>query len=446
MNPYKYLSQFKKYGKIGGSKPGLKRVKILLKYLDNPQDNVKYIHIGGSNGKGSTAAMLTYILIESGYKVGTYISPPLIHFNERFKINNIPINTKDLTRIVKRIDKVFNDHSDEISKDEPSFFEIITVIAFIYFEQKNIDIGVLEVGLGGRLDATNVIKSPIMSIITNISLEHADILGPTIKDISREKAGIIKNKKPLITATYNSDALEVFKEITNKRESLMVIVKDIKESNIKYKGLDYQMFSYPYKGQLLTNLKLNILGKHQIINAALAIKSLEYLTDEFDIKEEDIYNGFKICKWPGRLEVVNKNPDILLDGAHNVDGLKRLINFLRENIKKKKTLNIVISILKDKDYKEMINLFNQLPNKVKLIITKNSNERTLKPSKIKEIADQNNLNNIIITDLYKAVNHTVNLINKEDVLCITGSLYTVSEARFYLYALSTRGLYDVKKK
>src|SRR6056297_3894400 len=224
MNPYKYIQKFKKYCKIGGFKPGLSRVKKLLSCFDNPQNKVDYIHIGGSNGKGSTAAILSSIYKEAGYRVGTYISPPLIHFNERFRINQKPISTEDLSGIIDSLKKIFDDPEKNIDIDEPSFFEIITVIAFIYFAQKDVDIGIIEVGLGGRLDATNVIKKPLVSVITNISYEHADILGPNIEDIAYEKAGIIKNNRPVITGSNNPKVLEVFKQKVKEKNTKLTVL------------------------------------------------------------------------------------------------------------------------------------------------------------------------------------------------------------------------------
>jgi len=442
MNPYDFLSQFKKYGKKGGFKPGLKRVKKLLSYLDNPQDKINYIHIGGSNGKGSTVAILKSILKEAGYKVGAYISPPLLHFNERFTVNDQPINTKDLKDIVLKLQEIFEDPTKDIDIKEPSFFEIITVVAFEYFYQKQVDIGLLEVGLGGRLDATNAIKKPLLSIITNISYEHADILGPKIEDIAFEKAGIIKKGVPIITGADNNDALQVFKKISNERNSNLVILDLENKYEVLHKNLNHQTFNLDLPEKYYKNLKLNILGSHQIKNAALTIQALQYLPEEYEIKSEHISEGLLNCRWPGRLEVIAKDPTIILDGAHNVDGVKRLVEFLKENISKDKKIYFLISILKDKDYQEMLKFINTLQNPKELVITKNQNERSLKPLKIKKYAELLKIANKVYVDIYQAVKGTENLLDKEDVFCITGSLYTVSEARFYTYLLKEGGLTD----
>ena len=445
MNPYEYLSEFKKYGKKGGFKPGLERVKKILSYFDNPQDKVDYIHIGGSNGKGSTVAIISSILREAGYQVGTYISPPLVHFNERFSINGKPISTKDLSLIVKRLKEVFDDPSTDIDKEDPSFFEIITVIAFVYFYEKNIDIGILEVGLGGRLDATNIIKKPLISIITNISYEHAEILGPRIKDIAYEKAGIIKENIPIITGAENEEALKVFRKIAQEKNSKLIVLNPNKMYNVVEKSLQHQIINLDYKDKILMNIKLNILGKHQIKNSALAVKSLEFLPERYPVDEDDITEGLKKCKWPGRLEVLKQDPDIILDGAHNVDGMQRLIEFLRDNIDKNKKILFILSILKEKEYKKMLTLIKELENEIELIITKNNNERSLNPIIIQEYADKLNINNIVCGDIYTSVKKANNILSENDVLCITGSLYTVAEARFYIYLLVEGGLDNGKK-
>lgn len=439
MNPYEFINQFKKYGKKGGFKPGLKRVKKLLSYFDNPQDKVDSIHIGGSNGKGSTAAILRSILMEAGYVVGTYISPPLVHFNERFTINKIPISTVDLQSIVSRLKEVFEDKNKDINLKEPSFFEIITVIAFIYFYEKDIDIGLLEVGLGGRLDATNIIKNPLLSIITNISCEHAEILGPKIEDIAYEKSGIIKEKTPIISGVDNNKALQVIKNTASKKESELVTLNSLNNYDILKKGLNYQTVNLEFKSKTLKNVRLNILGSHQVKNAALALKSLEYLPQKYKIKEEDIYKGLSKCSWPGRLEVINRKPDIILDGAHNEDGMRRFIDFLKENISIEKKIIFILSILKEKNYKGMLDLINNIKNETEIIITKNNNERSLPPTQIKKYVDELKIKNAIYPDIYNSVKTAKDMLKAQDVLCVTGSLYTVSEARFYLHLVLEGG-------
>lgn len=447
MNPYKFISQFKKYGKKGGFNPGLKRVKKILSYLDNPQDKVDYIHIGGSNGKGSTAAILTSILKNAGYKVGTYISPPLVHFNERFRVNNNPISTKDLNSIVIKLKEIFEKPQYEISIEEPSFFEIITVIAFMYFYESKIDIGILEVGLGGRLDATNVIKNPLISIITNISYEHADILGPKIEQIAFEKAGIIKSGSPIITAEKNEKVLKVFEEKAAEKNSKLITFDYKKEIELLKKSLEKQSFNIYYENNKLKQLELNILGEHQIKNAGLVIKALEYMPKRYSVKTCAIYKGLKKCRWPGRLEMVRRSPDILLDGAHNEDGMKRLVEFLNENVSSSKKIIFLLSILKDKNYKEMIEIINSLDNKkLEIVVTANQNERSLKPENINEYVQQKKLKSSIYPDIYTSIKEISKNLEKDDLVCVTGSLYTVAEARFYLFLLSKGGLENGKKE
>lgn len=431
MNPYKFLSKFSKFGNKGGFKPGLKRVKKILSYFDNPQDKVDYIHVGGSNGKGSTVAFLNSILKNSGYKVGRYVSPPIVHFNERFSINDLPISTKDLKTIVDMLNEYFHNSNTEVDFDEPSFFEIITIIAFIYFYQKDIDIGIIEVGLGGRLDATNVIKNPLVSVITNISYEHADILGPKIEDIAYEKAGIIKKNCPVVTGSNNPKVLEVFEQKVKEKNTKLTVL-DLKDKfNIKEKNLEHQVFDLQLDDRYFKNLELNILGTHQIFNASLAIKTISLLPDFYKINEEAIYSGLYNCRWPGRLELLNRNPDIILDGAHNEDGMKNLVRFLKENVNENKKIIFIISILKDKNYKAMLKSIKSLSNDIELMITTNQNKRSLDPELISAEANLLKIKNKVIKNLYDCIKEAKYTLNNSDLLCITGSLYTVSEARFY---------------
>ncbi len=442
MNPYEFLSQFKKYGKKGGFQPGLSRVNKLLSYLDNPQDKVNYIHIGGSNGKGSTAAILTSIFKEAGFKVGTYISPPLVHFNERFRVNEIPITTNELKEIVSELKDIFADPAKDIKIEEPSFFEIITVIAFQYFYKKEVEVGILEVGLGGRLDATNAVSRPLLSIITNISYEHADILGPEIKDIAFEKAGIIKKGVPVITGAENKEALDVFKKIAAQSKAKLTIMEKAANYELIDKNLEQQTFNLRYNEKTFEDIKLNILGEHQVKNAALALRSLDLLPARYKINKDKIYLGLTRCRWPGRLEIINRNPNIILDGAHNVDGMKRLVQFIDDNIEKDKKLFFLISILKDKDYREMFNIINTLDHKMELAITRNQNERSLKPALLKNYADTLNIKNKVYNNIQEAVKQTYKTVDEDDTFCITGSLYTVAEARFFTHLLIEGGLKD----
>lgn len=431
MNPYEFLTKFSKFGNKGGFKPGLERVKKVLSYFDNPQDKIDYIHVGGSNGKGSTVAFLNSILVNAGYKVGRYVSPPMIHFNERFSINNTPISTKELKSIVDMLNDYLLNPKTEVDFDEPSFFEIITIIAFIYFYRKNVDIGILEVGLGGRLDATNVIKSPLVSVITNISFEHADILGPKIEDIAYEKAGIIKENRPVITASNNSKVIKVFKTIAEEKKSEITILNIDNKYKVRDKNLDFQIIDLELDGISYKNLKIKILGTHQIYNSVLALKTLALLPDHYKIDEKSIYSGLRKCRWPGRLEVVNRNPDIILDGAHNEDGMKILVRFLKENVDNDKKIIFLISILKDKNYKSMLKMLKSLDNDIKLLITTNQNKRSLDAKVIANEANNLKIQNKVIYNLYDAVKEAKKILNINDLLCITGSLYTVSEGRFY---------------
>ncbi len=430
MNPYQYIEQLRKFGEEGGFNPGLERVNIILEQFDHPENKIKVIHVAGSNGKGSTIAFLRSIYTQAGYNVASYISPPIYKFNERIKINNIPINSEELKEIVQKLDSVIESLLEDAKISSPSFFEFITAIFYFYFYQKEVDIALMEVGLGGRLDATNVVISPLISVITTISLEHSAILGETVAAIAKEKAGIIKEGRPVITGV-KEELRMVIEEIAEQKESPLIDI------NNKYK---YRLLSSSLQGQkviinsnnLEYKLSIPLLGKHQIKNALLALGVVDRLANVLPVTEENIKTGIKKTSWPGRIEIVSKKPTIIIDGAHNSAGIKVLSDFLQENIREGQKVSIILGILNDKNVREMLGYLNIDKLEIEFIITRNKNERALKPEKIKEIVEELNIKNKIFAHLEEAINNVRKNAGKDDIILITGSLYTVKEAKIVL--------------
>lgn len=372
-----------------GIRLGLASIRGLLKRLGNPHKSLRFIHVAGTNGKGSCCAMISSILQQQGYKVGMYTSPHLTEFEERIKVNSRNISKKDTARLLTRIKRSVTTHT---------YFEIVTALAFLYFREKNVDFVVAEVGMGGRLDATNVI-TPLVSVITNISLEHKEHLGKTIKKIAYEKAGIIKKGIPVVTAAENS-ALNVIKEICRKRGSALHIVK--------------------INRKIQTNLK----GSFQLANASTSLKAIQVLKKQgIDISDKAIEKGLRKVLWPGRMQFIKSN--ILLDCAHNPAAIKVLVREIKKL--EYRSLILLMGILKDKDIKEMIGEI--APMSSDIIIAEPKTERAADPE---YIAKYIKTNYAIIPSIKKAVKFARSVTKKEDLLIITGSIYTVGEAMKHL--------------
>lgn len=459
MNPYTYINSFIKFGTKGGYKPGLKRIKALLEPLGHPENKLDIIHVAGSNGKGSTIAYLKSIYQEAGYKVGVYTSPHLIDFNERIEINGERITKEELEYIVNLIKPVV----ENISKSglgEPSFFEIVTTLAFLFFCQQQVDILLLEVGLGGRLDATNVLKSPLISVITSISLEHTTILGNTVQEIAREKSGIIKKAIPVVVGVRDQNALKVIETIAAEKGSEFINVFEyygykIKDSSLegqvfslicqqgKYKvglvkGLDDNDGKYPENTSMENYLKTNeefevsMLGEYQIRNAILAMTIVKQLNYKFKIKKNILKNGLIKAFIPGRMEIIRREPLLIVDGAHNTDGINMFVSFIQKlrekTISNKGKLYIVLALLGDKDLESILREISKLDN-IELVISENENERALSVSLLKSQADNFGLESIVLTPLSLAVKKLVNKAEVEDIIFIVGSLYNISQVK-----------------
>lgn len=365
-----------------GIKLGLEVITKLLGQLDNPQNQFKSIHIAGTNGKGSTAAFLAQILLEAGYKVGLYTSPHLVKFNERIKVNGKDISDDELVKLTELI-------KGKLAGFQPTFFEFTTALAFQYFAQNNVNFAVIETGMGGRLDATNVLK-PEISIITNISLDHQEHLGETKDVIALEKAAIIKENSLVVTAEKDKTILNLFKDICKDMNSSLFIAN--KE-----------------------NINIPLLGEYQVENASTAALTARLLK----IEEHFIEKGIGNIKWPGRLQFLKRN--LLVDSAHNIEGMKNLVNFVKD-IPNKKVL--VLGIAEDKDIYEMVKLI--VPLFENIIITK-GNYKPADCSLIKKEVEKFNKNIIIEESPIKAVKTAQSLAQKDDLILVTGSIYLIGD-------------------
>lgn len=408
--------------RFGDMKLGLERTRHLLKELGNPDKHLKYVHVGGTNGKGSTCAMISAVLSSAGYKVGTYTSPHLSDFTERIVINGKKIPKDDVVRLFSRMIAI----ADKMKEDAPTLFEMTTALALKYFEEKKVDVAVMEVGLGGRLDATNVIN-PIVSVITNIGLEHTDILGETREKIAVEKAGIIKKNGTLITAA-DPKIYRIFEKICKERNSVIIRVG----SEIKIKAIKsdekHQIFGIEGLGFHYKNLELKLIGRHQLYNAGCAFGAAQILNKNgFSISEEAFKNGLKKTVWPGRLEIMQHNPTVVLDGAKDPYGMKALRDALT-NIFKYDKLITIIGISSDKNVSLMLDEI--IPVSDTVIATKHHVAgRALDPKELAALVSGYGKKAIVTSDVNEALDIALKSKDKKTLVCVTGSIFLIGEAR-----------------
>jgi len=432
---------------------GLERVSKLASLLNNPQDKFLSIHIAGTNGKGSIAKMLYTILREQGYSVALYTSPHLVRFNERIIVGDKEISDEDIARLMENTKKIVEDNNIDAT-----FFEFITIMAFLYFEEKRVDIAIIETGMGGRLDATNIIK-PIVSIISKISLEHQDYLGESIEKIAFEKAGIIKQGIDVITDN-DGEALEVIRKACKEKNADLAVVKEKSQIKIIESLLEHQKAIIKTDNDSY-HIKTKLLGEYQLTNAATAILACETINNKIKIDTQSIINGINKTFWPARLEIIRKEPLIILDGSHTPEGFTHLKEFLLKHVKNPRTkvrgvlehtrnssttvrakarslragisqcikdkfkrIIMVLGIAEDKDKKAMISLIVYIADKI--ILCKAEYKGT--PTKeLKSIAEEYNKNIEEISKVSEAYNKALEEANKDDVVIVTGSLYVAGE-------------------
>lgn len=399
-----------------GIKLGLSTIKSILHHLENPQDTYKCIHVAGTNGKGSIASSLASILHISGYKVGLYTSPHLVRFNERICINNKPVSNANVVASYEAVNKA------SCGARKPTFFELTTAMALYEFNKQKVDWAVIETGMGGRLDATNIIN-PVISIISNISLEHQKYLGNTIGRIAEEKGGIIKKCVPVITGVKQKNGVSALKKISNKQSAPFYRFGDAfrirrgKNGTFTYFGID----------NIWRNMRSGLLGTHQVDNAALVLAACEILNkNKAELSIQSIKDGLAQNNWQGRLEIASSSPFILLDGAHNLIATRCLAKYLSENLTKRK-ITLVTGILDDKPYAAMLACLLPLCNKA--ILTMPKTNRAIEPEKLYSIAKKIIPDVCIIQDVGKAIKHAIKTASSDDAICIAGSLYLVGEAK-----------------
>lgn len=429
---YEEASGFIKNAEHYGSVLGLESMSRLLLGLGNPQNRLKFVHIAGTNGKGSTTAFITGILAEAGFRIGRYISPAVLSYFEKIQITwkgksdpeNVPAATKYITReeIAEYIDKIRKVCEAMVSEGlpHPTVFEIETAMAMLHFLKKQCDIIVLEVGLGGRLDATNVITTTVCSVITSISMDHMQILGNTIEQIAAEKAGIIKPGIPVVTYDQDGRAMEVIKKTSIQNEAALTAA-DFREIRVKVLGIGETVFSYKNS----TDLKIKLLGENQVRNAIVAILTAEVLRNRgYKISDENIRTGLFHTSWRGRFEIIKENPFFIIDGAHNEDAAISLAHNIHTYFGDRKRI-FILGVLADKDYEAILKYTAPLADRIYTITPRNT--RGLDAHVLSETAVKYCSQAVDAGSVSKAVRQAFEAAAEEDVIIAFGSLSYLHE-------------------
>ena len=397
-------------------KPGLERTEELCERLGNPQKDLRFIHVAGTNGKGSFCSMTASILQAAGYKVGLYTSPYIYRFNERMSVNgnDIPDDTlAEITAFVKP-------HADAM-KDKPTEFELITAIAFEYFRREKCDVVVLECGMGGRLDSTNIIREPYLSVITGISLDHTAFLGDTVEKIAREKAGIIKDSAPLLFGGEDGGAKAVISEVAAERKS-DIYFPDYSELKISGATLDGCVFDY----KDLQNVKIMLLGLYQTRNAALVIEAIKILNRRgLSISDDALRAGLSAARWRARFEIIDKEPTVIFDGAHNPEGIEAAVKSIKHYFGEQK-LVLVSGVLSDKDYNKIADSMAEVISHAFTITP--DNPRALSAENFAKVLSSRGINAAATNGIGEALRLGKEKAKELDTaLCCLGSLYTYVE-------------------
>jgi len=412
-----------------GTKLGLERTARLTELLGNPQNSYKIIHVAGTNGKGSICNMIHDVLVDSGYKTGLFISPHLEEFTERIQINKVPIDRDSLTRITQLVKEKI-DIMHEEGYEDLTEFEVITAIGFKYFEEQKIDILVLEVGMGGRFDASNVVKDTLVSAIASISLDHTEYLGNTLGEIAFEKAGIIKENSNVVIYPQDDEIVNVIKEEAKKKNARFY---EVNKNNIRKirSDLTGQTFSYLKTDVFnLPDLKINFLGNYQLYNVLTVLQTLEITKNAgYNITEENIIRGLADCHYAGRFEILSESPVIILDGGHNLNGIENFSETVMEYFGEKKII-LFYGMLKDKNPESVLDYLIPLCKRV-YTITPNS-PRAMNSVEMSELIEKHF--DLDVTPLNK-IDEIVNIlenVDKDDIVAFVGSLYMVGEVRSLL--------------
>ncbi|RDY25109.1 bifunctional folylpolyglutamate synthase/dihydrofolate synthase [Romboutsia weinsteinii] len=418
----KYIAESHKFGVRLGLDNSIK----LLELLGNPHKNLNIIHVAGTNGKGSTCSFVSNILREGGYKVGLYTSPFLETFTERIRVNGENIPQEDVARIITIIKEKI-----EIMVEEgyynPTEFEIVTAMAFYYYNEQNVDFVALEVGMGGRYDATNVIENSLVSVIVSVSLDHVGILGDTVSKIAYEKAGIIKENGASIVYKQSKEAEDVIKEVC-KEKNAMYIEVPFDSVEVKKSDIYSQIYSCTIGEEEYDDLEIRLIGDHQINNSMMALSVIKYIKENkgIEISEEAIREGLIKTQWPGRIEKISENPMFIIDGAHNEDGAKSLAKALEKNFSGKQ-LTLLIGMLEDKDINSVLKIL--IPRFNRVITTTPDNPRAMNCEELAKKISEYVPNVISKPTIEEAVKYTLETSTLEDVIISAGSLYMIGAVR-----------------
>ena len=409
-----------------GSKLGLENTRYLLNLLGNPHKDLKVIHVAGTNGKGSVSSYIHTVLKEEGYKVGLYISPYLEEFTERMIVNGEEISRERLAEVTETVkEKVEQMVRD--GKNHPTEFEVVTSIAFCYYAQENVDFLVLEVGLGGRLDSTNVVEDPLVSVITPIGFDHMEYLGDTLEEIAYEKGGIIKENGFVLLYPQEKEVMGVLEGLSKERNSRLFVI-DFDELTIHRSNMEEQVFSVNVLGKSYDNVKIKLAGIHQIYNACTALEAIEILRKyrNVNISDEAVLKGLYNTKWAGRFEVLQKEPLIIIDGAHNLhgaDSLRKNIEILLKDYK----ITFVVGMLQDKDVKAVLEDLIPLANKV--IATRPDNPRAMRAADLAEQLKMFGKETHFYEDIKEAIKTAIEITKQDEAIIFAGSLYMIGEVR-----------------
>ncbi len=399
-----------------GQKPGLERTRRLLGRLGDPQKELKFVHIAGSNGKGSTAAMVSAILTAAGLKTGLYTSPHLWKFGERFQVNGVPIPEETLADITTRVLEQAEDETE---------FELMTAVAMVYCRQVGCDIVVLETGLGGRLDSTNIIPAPEAAVITNIGLEHTELLGDTLEKIATEKAGILKSGCEAVLYHQGREVEDVISQICRERGISLAITAP-EELEVLSSNLEGQVFTYRGKGPY----RLPLLGEYQRYNAAAALETAAALVRRgWELPEAAIREGLAKTQWPARLELARRSPDVILDGGHNPQCMEALAQALKK-LYPGKRLIFLTGVLADKDYSAMIG--EMLPLAREFFTITPDSPRAMSAGELADYLEGRGAKASPCERVEEGLRRALAAAGPEDVVCACGSLYMIGETRHWL--------------
>ena len=414
-----------------GSELGLTSITNLLNLLGNPQDDLKFVHVGGTNGKGSLLAYLESILRTAGYQVGRYISPTLFSYRERIQVNGSYISREAFARLLTQVAEAMEQMKAQ-GMGLPTVFEVETAVSFLYFKETNCDLVLLEVGMGGRLDATNLIKTPVLTALVSISMDHMEFLGNTLAEIAWNKAGIFKDGVPAVSIGQKEEAAEVIrKEAAKKSTSCTFVDKGLFE-DVVY-GLEEQRFSY----KEFKNMVNHLAGLHQIENAALALECIRSLrASGYPVADEAVREGLEKTQWKGRFTIIHREPMVIIDGAHNPDAAERLREAVEQYFPNKKKYYI-FGVFSDKEYDKIIDSTAPMADHIFAIETPD-NPRALPKEKLVEAVKPVNPSVEAAEDITDAVKKAFAAAGPEDVILIFGSLSFLGEVERTILELTNK--------